>query len=261
MSSSASSIATTSSARPNPGSYVTEYTYGDAVYDGRQRSSGVSYGRARNVGDANSPTSITETTFLLGECEDEVGDGVCQAASRWRDNPREALKGLPVMTETFDESGTHLLTAHTTQRLRRLYVGLDGREVRHAFSAEEDTFKYDTGPFTPSASTVHLPEVELERTKGTIQTDRTRAVTLRSAGRAHGRSTVHVDHLGNLLEHAAHGCIEGCSSVDETITHNPSGTPSRRPSGGSPHAQEWLEGSQEPGARRQNTATSTPRQA
>jgi nitrilase len=58
------------------------------------------------------PTDITESTFLLGECVDEtVGtrdNGVddCSIPERWRDNPREALKGLPTVTEQYDESRT-----------------------------------------------------------------------------------------------------------------------------------------------------------
>src|SRR6185503_11567690 len=107
---------------------VTDYTYRDPVYEGRQREfRGFRRARSRRIGEANSPTDITESTFLLGEC---VGD--CEM---WRDNPREALKGLPVVTERFDEQNRYLSTEATDYQLRTLYMGLDGRAVRHAFAA------------------------------------------------------------------------------------------------------------------------------
>ena len=113
-----------------PATYVTEYSYADPVYEGRQREfRGFSRATARRIGDANSPTDITESTLLLGECVDEnPGDSLdpCSLPERWRDNPREALKGLPVLTEKRDESGHTLSTEHVTYRLRRLYAGLEG---------------------------------------------------------------------------------------------------------------------------------------
>ncbi len=94
--------------------YVTEYQYRDPVYDGQQREfRGFKKARSIRRGDANSPTDITETTFLLGECEDETtpafgndnGVNDCAVEERWRDNPKEALKGLPHLTERYDDKG------------------------------------------------------------------------------------------------------------------------------------------------------------
>jgi RHS repeat-associated protein len=127
--------------------YVTEYDYRDPVFEGRQREfRGFRKARSRRIGDQNSPTDVTESTFLLGECGDETDDGTddCSTGERWRDNPKEALKGLPVVTETYDEAGTRLNTALTTYRLRQLYVGLDGRAVRQAFASSTRTYRYDT---------------------------------------------------------------------------------------------------------------------
>src|SRR5439155_8887813 len=115
----------------------------DPVYDGRQREfRGFRTVRATRMGDANSPTSSSESTFLLGECVDEDPQGPlpspCTFGGRWRDNPREALKGLPITAETFDANGVYLSTAHHTYRLRHLYAGLDGRDVRQAFESQTD---------------------------------------------------------------------------------------------------------------------------
>ena len=42
---------------------------GDPVYYGEVRDVDA---RSKRVGDANSPTDFTESTFLLGECDDEA---------------------------------------------------------------------------------------------------------------------------------------------------------------------------------------------
>src|SRR5690606_10363135 len=54
-----------------PAEYVTEYHYRDPVYEGRQREfQGFARARAVRSGDANSPTDVSESVFLLGECRD-----------------------------------------------------------------------------------------------------------------------------------------------------------------------------------------------
>src|ERR1043165_6148971 len=91
------------------GKFVTEYQYRDPLFEGRQREfRGFTRARSKRLGDANSPSDFTESAFLLGECEDETpGDGTddCSLSERFRDNPREALKGLPIFTEKYDENG------------------------------------------------------------------------------------------------------------------------------------------------------------
>ncbi len=229
------------------GVYVTEYTYRDPVYEGRQREfRGFRSVRAKRVGDANSPTTIAESHFLLGECVDEPGEtGRCELPERWRDNRREALKGLPVVAETFDEAGTYLSTDHTTYQLRQLYTGLDGRAVRHAFVSSTDSYRYDTAPFTGAASSVSLPDVVLERTAGTLESEAPRSVSLRSTtGRAHLRTRVELDRFGNPTKATNDGCIEGCPAVDEVIHRH--ATPTRiaaDPSGWMWRStEEWVQG-------------------
>jgi hypothetical protein len=146
-----------------PCTYVIEYDYRDPVFEGRQREfRGFRKTRTRRIGDENSPTDFTDSTFLLGECTDETVEGFgdngvddCSAAERWRDNPREALKGLAVLTERYDENNVYLSTEASTYRLRHLYTGLDGRAVRHAFESKKKTLLYDTalGP-APSLGAV-----------------------------------------------------------------------------------------------------------
>src|SRR5262249_54312126 len=111
-----------------PSADVTEYTYTEPVYDGRQREfRGFRKASARRIGDANTPADTTETTFLLGECGgDTPTNGVdeCAQSQMWRDNPREALKGLPYLVEKHDDAGVYLSTTNTYYRLRQLHLGL-----------------------------------------------------------------------------------------------------------------------------------------
>jgi RHS repeat-associated protein len=245
------------------GVYTTEYTYRDPVYDGRQREfRGFRSVRARTVGDANSPTSITTSSFLLGECRTAgANPDACSAGDRWRDNPKEALKGLPLVVETLDEAGTYLSTAHTSYRLRTLYAGLDGREVRHAFAVATDAYRYDTAPFSPASSTLTLEDVQVETIAGTVSTDLSSEITRRSGSatrvRVHQETTV--DRFGNTTAQADFGCTENCGSGDEIITKR---TEYSRPSVGSDGEpsgwlfrpdHEWVEGSSNAGVRRNET--------
>lgn len=233
------------------GARVTEYTYRDPIYEGRQREfRGFRSVRVKRLGDANSPTSISESHFLLGECVDEPGDsGRCDVAERWRDNRREGLKGQPVVTETFDEAGAYLSTEHVTYGLRQLYTGLDGRAVRHAFVSSTDGYRYDTGPFTPASSSVSLSDVVLERSAGVLEPEPPRSVALRStAGRAHVRSSVEVDRFGNPVNATKYGCVDGCASVDEVhTTHTTSTRIAADPSGWLFRVTEqWVQGASSP---------------
>ena len=206
------------------GVYVTQYTYANPVYDGRQREfRGFESAVATRIGDANSPTSTTTSTFLLGQCKNDENESPdpCTEQGRWEDNPREALKGLPLVSEALDTSSTYLSTTHHTYRLRKLYTGLDGREIRHAFESQSDAYAYDTGTFVAAAQPATLTDVELETTLGTVQTDTTEAVTLRAtAGRAHTHKSTTVDTMGNATASTDDGCVDGCAATDESITGN-----------------------------------------
>jgi RHS repeat-associated protein len=238
-----------------PGKYVTEYQYRDPLFEGRQREfRGFTRARSKRIGDANSPSDYTETAFLLGECEDETpSNGVddCSLSERWRDNPREALKGLPIFTEKYDERGVYLSTDSSTYRLRQLFVGLDGRVVRQAFESAKKTVLYDTaaGPQT-GATLSAATSVELETTNpgtswhpvadqlehpgqaptplSSVTVTRSSQVPLRaSTGAAVLRSASEVDFFGNKLVGYDFGCQGGSACptndvglvADETIVH------------------------------------------
>jgi hypothetical protein len=212
-----------------PAKYITEYDYRDPVFEGRQREfRGFKKARARRLGDANSPTDITESTFLLGECKDETPDDdldACAVSERFRDNPREALKGLPVLTEKYEERGVYLSTEATTYRLRRLYTGLDGREVRHAFETGKRTLLYDTAAGSDASNgTVTQPLVELELAPvafnpasgnplalpASAKVDGEQSVPIRRAsGRAELATRAVVDVFGNRIVAAAQGSVAG----------------------------------------------------
>ncbi|MFZ5862308.1 MAG: toxin TcdB middle/N-terminal domain-containing protein, partial [Nitrospirota bacterium] len=116
-----------------PNQIVTEYSYRDPAYDGRQREfRGFGRARSRRVGDSNSPSDYTETQFLLGECRNGTVDSNGDCGDPALDNPREALKGLPVASEQYDETGVVRSTERIAYRLRKLYAGRDGRDVFHA---------------------------------------------------------------------------------------------------------------------------------
>jgi hypothetical protein len=110
------------------GRYVTEYTYRDPVYDGRQREfRGFREAEVKTIGDTNSPTSVSWTKFDLGEPPADL--------PVWKDNPNEARKGNPLVAETFNESRTvYTGTTWPTYELRQLFDGLDGRGVYVSFA-------------------------------------------------------------------------------------------------------------------------------
>ncbi|MFO0570865.1 MAG: toxin TcdB middle/N-terminal domain-containing protein, partial [Polyangiaceae bacterium] len=218
---------------------VTEYSYADPIYEGRQREfRGFQKAAAKRLGDANSPTDITETTFLLGECVDEdPNDGIsaCAISERWRDNPREALKGLPQLTERRDESGNYLSTELSVYKLRRLYTGLDGREVRHGFEFKKYAALYDTANFVAATSTPSTVGLVVERyLPGVSDTQEKVKFPFQSGDAAITLSRVGVDLFGNRLASYAYGCIEGCpgGDADEIITtHTAPTRPDEDPTG------------------------------
>ena len=204
---------------------VTQYTYSNPVYDGRQREfRGFGNASTRRVGDANSPADTTDTTFLLGQCVDETpSDGVddCAPSQMWRDNPREALKGLAVITERRNDSGAYHSTAFTVYRLRQLYSGLDGRQVRHAFDEADQTQLYDVAGFQRTDATASQTVVNLETTPGSPVAAQSLTIPSRmSTGSATLRKEFTRDYYGNADDYSAvtdRGCISGsvCSAFTE----------------------------------------------
>ena len=220
------------------GTYVTQYTYRDPVYDGIQREfRGFTSAVERHVGDTNSPSSSAESRFLLGVCEDdEPQDGLpspCTFQGRWRDNRREALKGLPLSVQSFDDQGNYLSSTHQTYRLRKLYTGLDGREVRHAYASAKDTYLYDTAGGDHTASTVTTSDVELETAPPAYSTseyltfpspvaaEQTGVLSLYGvSGRVHLQTKSDVDVFGNTFHAIDGGCVEGCAPADVVIVQH-----------------------------------------
>lgn len=218
------------------GRYVTEYTYADPVYQGWQREfRGFRHARSKRLGDANSPTDITESTFLLGELsEGELEDELRDCGEGRHDNRNEALKGLPIITERYDVAGRYLSTEATTYRLRHLYDGLDCRVVRHAFESGKRTTLYDTASPTVAATTdsLALVENELDRpfaatsnisgwTWNTLPAETTSSASVFSvprratSGFAVVASSSRVDAVGNRLVAIAHGCVNGDGYVSD----------------------------------------------
>ncbi|MBI5531670.1 MAG: hypothetical protein HY898_03070 [Deltaproteobacteria bacterium] len=193
--------------RPD-GVYVTEYTYRDPVYDGLQREfRGFSKTEVKSLGDLNSPTSATSTEFELGErptssCLDSPTVDYTDPANRWRDNPREALKGLSLVSETYAVGGngapsTYASTTMQSYALRRLYRGLDGRYVYSAHERGSATFAYDTASFQPASQSTPYGAVMVQD-KDATQCSLTRTAFKRaSAGTATMRKGVEVDLFGN----------------------------------------------------------------
>lgn len=189
------------------GVYVTEYEYENPRYDGVQREfRGFASARAKRIGDANSPTAVTASEFVLGDCW--VDGSPCTYQNRDKDNEHEALKGLPAISETYDTTGVYLSTLHHQYTLKKLYSGLDGRGVYWAYESRTDSWLYDTGPFSAGGGSPALDDVVLpgppsdpsnvvSLLKGTQ--------TIQGARGAHLKSSSSVDDFGNATKQTDFG--------------------------------------------------------
>ncbi|HMA94291.1 MAG TPA: toxin TcdB middle/N-terminal domain-containing protein, partial [Polyangiaceae bacterium] len=206
-----------------PSKIVTEYDYRDPVYEGRQREfRGFERVRVRRLGDANSPTDVSESGFLLGECLDLTNDGTddCSLAERWRDNPMEALKGLPFVSEKRDLAGRTLSTDVTSYELRKLYEGRDGRAVSHAVAVTTTSYAYDTsaaftggGSGTPAVvQFVKLGTgASAQQEASNPQTVISKPIATRSSTYATLQAASGVDFFGNQYLSTKFGCIANCA--------------------------------------------------
>ncbi|AKF09564.1 SpvB/TcaC N-terminal domain-containing protein [Sandaracinus amylolyticus] len=193
--------------------------YHDAYYEGiEQEFRGFGVTDSWAIGDWNNPTTITRTWFQQGRRSQAI------AAERLEHNPDEALKGRECLTETLDDEGRYLASAHATLAVRHLADGLDGRPIDYAYVVEANEIRYDTTPFTPlTDARVTLTDVEYREsgTDGDVTSSRTREVPIRGARWARIRTTYdRVDNLGHVLEQTAHGAVEvdgGLSAVDSPI--------------------------------------------
>ncbi len=185
--------------------HAVAYEYVDPVYDGLERSfRGFKEVTTRQLGQ--NPANVQRTRFLVGHCEDDNQHG----CPRTIDRPREALRGLPVLTETSASTGDYLSTTHTTYRLHVLFTGLDGRKVRFAWPEQTDSFIYDGAPATsPSISLV-----EINATEDPVLSHQ-ETVPLRASG-AHTQITRVIDDFGNEREVWDRGRID---AVADPPTH------------------------------------------
>ena len=184
-----------------------ELYYHDAYYEGiEQEFRGFGVTDSWAIGDWNNPTTITRTWFHQGRRAQNI------AADRLAYNPDESLKGREYLTETLDEAGNYLASAHATLAVRTLATGLDGRPIDYAYVSEANELRYDTTPFEASTATVELADVVRQAVSATTgaltseSTARTRHVPVRGLRAAHIRTTYDsVDNLGHVLQQTAHG--------------------------------------------------------
>jgi RHS repeat-associated protein len=202
------------------GTYEVDYQYADPLYDGQRREfRGFRTTTVTQVGDANQPTEVETTTSLQGACVSNPSDGydVCAPSERWRDNPREALKGLPLVRSVQDAHGVTFSTAHHGYVLQALYSGVDGHSVNLVYENETDTWTFETSPFVAGSGSV--PVVDLTDLTHGGQTS-ANTVSLASSQYAHLRGTATWDNFGNVASTSDSGCVDGsaCPAPDEIIT-------------------------------------------
>jgi RHS repeat-associated protein len=202
------------------GSYETDYLYADPLYDGQRREFlGFRTTTVRHVGDATQPSAIETTVSLQGQCVTNTSDGydVCAPSERWRDNPRDVLKGLPLTSSVQDAAGVTFSTTHHGYTMEGLYAGADGRTVERVFENARDVWSFETSPFTAGNASVSVVDLT-DRMHG----GETSASTLALASSAFGhlQSTSSVDVFGNVVSESDSGCVDGtaCTTADEVIT-------------------------------------------
>ncbi|MGC4070653.1 MAG: toxin TcdB middle/N-terminal domain-containing protein [Polyangiaceae bacterium] len=198
------------------GSMITEFEYRNPRFDGRARDfAGFREALIRTIGDANSPTSIKRTEFLVGHWSD---DPSLTAEPTSREPWRVALKGMPIVEEQLDTAGVALSTKHESVNVQAIYQGLDGRSVYARSGSTATTFVYDTAAFDGAESEVSVQDYSVD--DGATQYSSQRALTRRATrGTAQIRSSVAVDVFGNVTTSIRNGCVSGCpNGPDEAIS-------------------------------------------
>jgi len=208
-----------------PGVYTTRYRYRDPLYDGLQREfRGFAHTEVTTVGDDNSPSSVSVMDFHLGERPETFPLDLDGKLDTWEENPREALKGLPKRVESKALSPEVVQsTAVSSYRLRRLYEGIDGREVYTVVAAQQDSFVCDTGSYQPNPTSVDVPGVWIEDRNTTVGQE-AMSVPLACAG-AHLRSRSLVDVWGNQRTSWADGVVGADTPIVSHTEHELIPTP------------------------------------
>jgi hypothetical protein len=132
----------------------TQYVYSNPVYDGRDRQfvgfTSVEAINVANAADYSASSMHTKTTYFQGHCNDSDAAAPCPQ-SPTPDYPNHALRGLPLLTETYGDSSTSkeviegaaLSTIHRTFIEDSLYLGMDKRYVNRTYLSATDTYWYD----------------------------------------------------------------------------------------------------------------------
>ena len=183
-----------------------EYAYHNGYYEGiEQEFRGFGAADARAIGDASAPTQWTRAWFHQGRRPDAI------ASERLADNPYEALKGREYLTETFNEQGQYLSSAHASLTVRTLATSMNARPIVYAFVHQNDTFTYGHAPYQAADFSTELPALRLESVAGgaipsAATSTETHRVDIRAGYYGWIRSTTdEVDNLGQVIKSTAHG--------------------------------------------------------
>jgi RHS repeat-associated protein len=151
---------------------VTEYSYSDPVYDGRDRSfRGFRRARQRkgsNPVDTTDPPATVATAFLVGRCQEDYPNGQCPQYSV--DRPFGAVSSLPLTVDTYDDTGHYLSTVHNTYHVQSVATGADGRVSRFAYPGKVQTFAYDSSVVAAGAVTIPTQNVVFDDGSGVVAT-------------------------------------------------------------------------------------------
>ncbi|WP_394847084.1 hypothetical protein LZC95_06400 [Pendulispora brunnea] len=195
-----SKVTVSSNADPKEsgGPYVTTYDHSEPVYDYVERQL-LGFRKVRTtVGDANDPKRvITDTRYLIGSC---ANDAPCAPTV---DDPRMAVRGLPVTVDSFDASNVHLSTVHRQYKMDKLYDGVDGRKVRRVYPQQTDTWTFNTANFVADGSLIDV--VDLASDELTLNGKDTIASRSNSV---HTRVTQDLNLFGNVNYQADYGVVE-----------------------------------------------------
>jgi len=205
------------------GKYVTEYGYRDPYFDGLQREfKGFEVAESRKIASDGASGAVSRSTFLLGTCPQGApasAPDVCAPANRWQDNWQEGLKGVPALVELYDSTGVYVSSTHYGVKLQQLYAGRDGRRAMAALPISKEVYTYDTSTFDAQETVQQLDEIAVVLPEASWTS--TRAVTRRATtGTVKLKTTTTYDQFGNASDQVEAGCSEGCTPVDEVITHH-----------------------------------------
>ncbi len=196
---------------------TTQFAYHDGYYEGiEQEFRGFGTADAVAVGDMSHPTAVSRTWFHQGRRPTSI------ATDRLAENPYESLKGRQWFSETFDEEGTFLSSAHATVTVRRLMTGLDGRDIAYAYVSQSDELRYSTDFASAPGTDLSVDWLVTEHVDdtGALVADETYpgSLPLRNSSYAHVRSrTPEVDNLGQVLTQVSDG------RITDTEGYTPSG--------------------------------------